>query len=141
MENPTYSFRETNLMIKLIQESQIKSKTVMSWSSRKKKEGIFYTVYFARKELFWDLCFISVYSVLNALSEYKSYISKTLLHNLLLLVSKIVERLQCILNHAHYFISILLEHQEYLKLLLRGRLYQCTCLPNDFSVGPRKPSC
>ena len=82
-----------------------------------------------------------MYSVLNALSEYKSYISKTLLHNLLLLVSKIVERLQCILNHAHYFISILLEHQEYLKLLLRGRLYQCTCLPNDFSVGPRKPSC
>ena len=113
----------------------------MSWSSQKKKEGIFYTFYFARKELFWDLCFISMYSVLNALSEYKSYISKTLLHNLLLLVSKIVERFQCILNHVYYFISILLEHQEYLKLLLRGRLYQCTCLPNDFSVGPRKLSC
>ena len=113
----------------------------MSWSSRKKKEGIFYTVYFGRKKLFWDLCFISIYCVLNDISEYKSYISKTILHNLLLLVSKIVERLQCILKHAYYFIYILLEHQEYLKLLLRGRLYQCTCLPNDFSVGPRKLSC
>ena len=40
MENPTHSFRETNLVLQLMQESQIKSKTVMSWSSQKKKEGI-----------------------------------------------------------------------------------------------------
>ena len=47
-ENPTHCFREKNLVLQLIQESQIKSKTVMSWSSLKKKEGIFCTVYFVR---------------------------------------------------------------------------------------------
>ena len=41
MKNPTHSFRETNPMLQLIEESQIKSKTVMSWSSRKKNEGLF----------------------------------------------------------------------------------------------------
>ena len=41
MENPKHSFTETNLVFRLIQESQIKSKAVMSWSLQKKKEGIF----------------------------------------------------------------------------------------------------
>ena len=50
LERSTHSFRETNLVLQLIKELQIKSKTVMSWSSREKKEGIFYTVYFARKK-------------------------------------------------------------------------------------------
>ena len=50
MENPTHIFRETNLGLQLIEESQIKSKTVMRWSSPKKKEGIFGTVYFVRKK-------------------------------------------------------------------------------------------
>ena len=52
IENPTHSFWETNLVLQLIWESQIKSKTVMSWSSRKRKEGIFCTVYFVRKKFF-----------------------------------------------------------------------------------------
>ena len=34
MEIPTHSFRETNLLIQLIEELQIKSKTVMSWKRR-----------------------------------------------------------------------------------------------------------
>ena len=46
IENPTHSFREMNLVLQLIQESQIKNKTVMSWRSQKKKEGIFCAVYF-----------------------------------------------------------------------------------------------
>ena len=58
MENPAYSFRETNLVVQLIYESQIKSKTVTSWSSRKKKEGIFCTVYFVRRE-FFNICVLS----------------------------------------------------------------------------------
>ena len=33
MENPTHSFRQTNLVLQLISESQTKSKTVMRWSS------------------------------------------------------------------------------------------------------------
>ena len=44
--NSTHCFREKNLLLELLQELQIKSKTVMSWSSRKKKKGIFCTVYF-----------------------------------------------------------------------------------------------
>ena len=41
MENPIQSFRETNLVLHLTSESPIKSKIKMSWSSRKKNEGIF----------------------------------------------------------------------------------------------------
>ena len=52
MENPTHRFRETNL------ESQIKSKSVMSWSSRRKKEGIFCNICFARRIVFKHLCYI-----------------------------------------------------------------------------------
>ena len=47
MDNPTHSFRETNHVPQLIQESQIKRKPAMSWSSLKKKEGIFCIVCFA----------------------------------------------------------------------------------------------
>ena len=51
----------------------------MSWSSRKKKEGIFCTAYFIQKKFFSHLCFTSVYSVLNKLSEYTYfYISKNI---------------------------------------------------------------
>ena len=48
LENPTNFFTETNLVLQLIKESQIKSKTVMSWSSQKKKQCSFcnYFVYF-----------------------------------------------------------------------------------------------
>ena len=41
MENPTYSFRETILALQLMSELQIKSKTAMSCSTRKKKRGYF----------------------------------------------------------------------------------------------------
>ena len=63
MENPIHSFRETNLVVQLIQISQIKSKTAMSLSSRKKKEGIFCTVYFIRREVFKDLSQCIVYII------------------------------------------------------------------------------
>ena len=42
MENHTHSFRETNLVLQLIEESQVNIKTVMGWSPRKKKEGYFF---------------------------------------------------------------------------------------------------
>ena len=57
MENPTHSFKETNLVLQLIKESQIKSKTVISWSSQKKKEGIFCTSYFVQKNFFKTFVF------------------------------------------------------------------------------------
>ena len=37
MEKPTYAFRETNLVLQFPEESRIKKKTVMSWSSRREK--------------------------------------------------------------------------------------------------------
>ena len=37
MANPTHTFREKNLVLHLIQESKNESRTVMSWSTRKKK--------------------------------------------------------------------------------------------------------
>ena len=83
MENPTHSFRETNPVLWLI------------WSIFFLEEN---RVFFV-PSILPALSFISMHSVLNTLSEYTYfYISKTLLHTLLLLVSKIVESLQCILN-------------------------------------------
>ena len=75
MENLTQSFREPNLVFQLTVESQIKSKAVMNWSSRKKKEGIFCTVYFVQRKFFFQ-CIVSV---LNTRSEYSYfYISNSI---------------------------------------------------------------
>ena len=41
MKNLTHSFTETKLMLQIIEKSEIKSKTAVSWRSRKKKERIF----------------------------------------------------------------------------------------------------
>ena len=41
MENPRHSFRKMKFVLQLILKSQIKSKTVMSWSSRKEKRASF----------------------------------------------------------------------------------------------------
>ena len=53
MENPTCSFRETNIVLQLIKESQIKSK--------KKKEGFFCTLYFVQRNF---LTFVTRYFLL-----------------------------------------------------------------------------
>ena len=63
MESKTEKIQHT------VSESQIKSKTVMSWNSRKKKEGIFCTVYSDGMNFFEHLSFISMYNVLNKLAE------------------------------------------------------------------------
>ena len=56
MENHTV-FREMDLVLQLIQESQIKSKPVMSWSlGKKKREDLFYHL-FCPKEIFLTLLF------------------------------------------------------------------------------------
>ena len=89
MESPAHSIRETDLVVQLIKELQIKSTSVMNWSSRKRKESIFCTIYFVRRKFFLNLCFISIYSVLNTLSEYTYfYMSKILLHTLFCLFLK-----------------------------------------------------
>ena len=103
MENPTHSFRETNLVLQLIWESQIKSKTVISWSSWKKKEA-FFIIYLVRRHL----CFISTYNVLNTLSKYiYFYISKNITSYTFLLAFEIVKSLQCILKQGACLIPAL----------------------------------
>ena len=90
IENSTASFREMNLVLQFIWESHIKSKTVMSWSSRKNKEGIFCTDYFVWRKFFWHLCLILMNSALNTLSEYTYfYITKSTTSCTFFLVFKI----------------------------------------------------
>ena len=46
MENATRTFREMNVVLQLVYKLQIKYKTLISWSLRKKKECIFCNVFF-----------------------------------------------------------------------------------------------
>ena len=77
-----------------------KLKVKLWWvGGRKRKEGIFCTVYFVRRN-FFKICVLShckVYWIHFQNIHIFTY-QKTLLHTLLLLVSKIVESLQCILK-------------------------------------------
>ena len=60
------------------------------------------------------MCFISVYSVLNTISEYKYfYISKNIPSYTLLLVCKIVESLQCMLKRPDAFFLIARGYRGY----------------------------
>ena len=71
----------------------------MSWSSQKKKRAFFVPFILSEGIFFQRLCFISMYNVLNTLSEYiYFYISKNITSYTFLLVFKIVESLQCILK-------------------------------------------
>ena len=77
-------------------ELNIKSKTVVSRNSQKKKEGIFCTVYFVRSK-FFNICVLSQFKMYILLNIYTFifyiYFYK-IIYTLLLLVSKIVESIQ-----------------------------------------------
>ena len=85
--------RETNLVLKQFFSSFKNCKLKLNCDKlelAKAKRGHFFYHLFCLKKFF--LTFVSMYSVLNALLEYiYFYISKTLLHTLLLLVFEIVE--------------------------------------------------
>ena len=51
-ENPKHSLMGMNYVLQLVQELQIKSKTVMSWNLQKKKEYIFCNIYFVQLKFF-----------------------------------------------------------------------------------------
>ena len=92
-----HGFREMNLKVQLTSESQTESKTD---ELELATEKFFCTVYFVWRKFFKHLCFISMYSILNTLSEYTYFsISKNITSYTFLLVFKIVESLQCILKH------------------------------------------
>ena len=81
MENSTRNFGETKFVLQLIQESQIKRKTLMRWSSWKKKGSIFLHHLFCPKEIFLAFVFYLNIYVLSKLSEdIQFYISKRVFH-------------------------------------------------------------
>ena len=95
-----------------------------SWSSRKKKESILYRL-FCPKEIFFNMFYPNVYSVLNTLSQHTYfYISKNITSYFFLLVSKIVERQHCILknnkNSEASFYKRIFFSRSYLKVFLCG---------------------
>ena len=99
MEKLTHAIRDTNLGLQLIYESPIKNETVMSWSSQKKKECIFCSVYFASRKFLNFI--ITMYSVLNKISEYVYfYESKTFTR--FFVDFKIVESLRYFLDSSTY---------------------------------------
>ena len=72
----------------------------MIWSSWKKKQSSFCIVYFVRIIFFSHSSFVSMYSLLNALSEHTYlYITKGIISCTFLLVFEIVERFEVILNY------------------------------------------
>ena len=60
MENPHTVLERLTLCFSWYKNRQLK-KTVMKWSPQKKREGIFYTVYFVQRKIFLNLCLLSLY--------------------------------------------------------------------------------
>ena len=77
MENPRNNFREINFSLQLVLESQIKSKIVIGWILRKKKECTFCNVYLTQRK-FFNNCFLSRCTVywINVRIYIYFYISK-----------------------------------------------------------------
>ena len=86
----THTFTEISLELQLIQKLQIKSKTVMSWSC-KKKSAVF-VMFVLSEEIFLKICVSSQCMVywIHFQNIYTFTYEETLLHTLLLLVFKIV---------------------------------------------------
>ena len=97
LENPTHRSREINLVLQLVLKLQIKSTTMMSWSSQK---STFFATFILSEGNFFNIYVISqciVYWVYFQ-NTYPFTYQKPFLHTLLLLVFKIVKSLQCILK-------------------------------------------
>ena len=100
MENPTHSSRVMHHVLQLVEELRIKSKTVMSLSSWKKKEWISCNVYFVQRKLFEHLRFISMYSIEWTFEIY-----------ILLLIKK---------NYFIYFCSLFLKSSKAFSVSLNN---------------------
>ena len=62
--------RKSHTRVQLLQELQIKSKTVMSWSSQKKKENIFDTVSFLKFAFYLNAWCIRIHTLLHTKKHY-----------------------------------------------------------------------
>ena len=123
MENPKHSFSKTNCVLQLILESQIKSKTVMSWSLRKKRKKRDFFVLFILSE--GNICFISMYSVLNKLSEYIYFYIWRNITSFFFVACLIVKNLHCILKHSACIISTLLADIEQIDFFHHWCTFAC----------------
>ena len=123
MENPKHSFSKTNCVLQLILESQIKSKTVMSWSLRKKRKKRDFFVLFILSE--GNICFIPMYSVLNKLSEYIYFYIWRNITSFFFVACLIVIILQCILKHSACIISTLLADIEQIDFFHHWCTFAC----------------
>ena len=123
MENPKHSFSKTNCVLQLILGSQIKSKTVMSWSLRKKRKKRDFFVLFILSE--GNICFISMYSVLNKLSEYIYFYIWRNITSFFFVACLIVIILQCILKHSACIISTLLADIEQIDFFHHWCTFAC----------------
>ena len=123
MENPKHRFSKTNCVLQLILESQIKSKAVMSWSLRKKRKKRDFFVLFILSE--GNICFISMYSVLNKLSEYIYFYIWRNITSFFFVACLIVKNLQCILKHSACNISTLLADIEQIDFFHHWCTFAC----------------
>ena len=97
--NRKHSFREKNVVLQLIKESQIKSKNCDELDLAKEKRGHFCAAYFVRRNYF-DSCVLLQCIVywIHFQNIYTFIYQKTLLHTLNCLLLKSVESPQCILK-------------------------------------------
>ena len=106
-----------------IEESQIKSKTVMSYSSRKKKNT--FIPFILSEGNFFKICVLShciVYWIHFQNIHTFTY-QKILLHTLLLLVSTIDESLQCILKSFKSYMILFCQSVEFYHFFLRFEVF------------------
>ena len=74
---------------------------------------------------------------LNAHMTYSHFKMETI-NSILTTITRSCYMAKLDIKDAYYSISILEEHQKYLKFLFGGKPYQFTCLPNGLCSGPKK---
>ena len=113
MENPTHNFGEANLAIYSYKNCKLKVKLWWIGARKRKKRTFFVTFVLSEVNfVFYDFLFFKICVLCQCIvywihlqNMHTFTYQKTLLHTLLLLVFKIVERLQCILNSLWYILK------------------------------------
>ena len=96
---PHTSLERQTLGFSSYKNRKLKVKLWWGGARQRKKRAFLVPFVLSERNFFKNLCFISMYSVLNTLSEYTYfYISKNITSYTFLLVFKILESLQCILK-------------------------------------------
>ena len=105
---------------------QIENETVMSWSSWKKKAGIFCIVYFAQRKFFY-ICVLSQCIVywIHFQNIYTSTCQKTLLHALFCLFLKLLKAFSVSLRS----IPLTINPEPSLFFCRESNNRQVSCLP------------